>query len=89
MLFQVIYIVVLLAIAFLWMPSAHATRYAYSSQLKTFDPDDKDGGGYEDEGEEYDDDDVGDEAMNHEYGGSLEDDKLSLGRIASGTEKLT
>lgn len=83
-----IYIVVLLAIAFLWMPSAHATRYAYSSQLKTFDPDDE-GGGYEDEGEEYDDDDVGDEAMDHEYGGSLEDDKLSLGRIASGTEKLT
>jgi hypothetical protein len=84
----VIYIVVLLAIAFLWMPSAHATRYAYSSQLKTFDPDEAGGGG-DDEEAEYDDDDVGDAGMDQEYGGALEDDKISLGRAASGAEKLT
>jgi hypothetical protein len=40
---HVIYFVVLVAIAFLWRPSANATAYAYSEQLNT-DPDDDEGG---------------------------------------------
>jgi len=47
---KVLYVLVLVAIATLWLPSKNATRYAYHQELKTFDDDD-DGGG--------DDDDVG------------------------------
>jgi hypothetical protein len=37
----VIYVVILMAVAFLWMPSANSQRYAYSMQLKNFDPDEE------------------------------------------------
>ena len=93
---EVLYVLVLLAIAVLWAPSRHANKYAYySAQLKTFDPDEHGGGdGYgngddEDDNEE-DDDDIGEGDMEAEYGGSLEDDRraLTLTGGASGGEKL-
>jgi len=55
---EVLYVLVLGAIAFLWMPSENATRYAYSSQLRTdessddssSDSDSGEAGGFEDGG---------------------------------------
>ena len=38
---QVLYLAILAAIAFLWMPSANSQRYAYSMELATFDPDEE------------------------------------------------
>ena len=37
---EVFYVVILMVIALLWMPSKNSQRYAYSIQLATSDPDD-------------------------------------------------
>ena len=80
---EVIYVIILISIAFLWMPSRNSQRYAYSSQLATSDPDD-DPDKYDDDydGEE---DDVGTSGdfelpstqeegdLDAEYGGQLAD----------------
>ena len=63
---EVFYVVILMVIALLWMPSKNSQRYAYSIQLATSDPDDgreEDGIG----GGEEDSDLVA------EYGGGLVD----------------
>ena len=64
-------------------------RYAYSKQLKTFDPDDEDGSG--DDDYDGDDDDIGVEMMGNdhkvdaEYGGELDDgDGYDGGGFGSG-----
>jgi len=80
---EVSYVLITVAIAVLWMPSKHAQRYAYSSQLKTFDPDEDGSGGDDD----FDDTGSGfdsatnahvemrsnDHSVDAEYGGELDD----------------
>lgn len=57
---EVLYLAVLIAIAFLWMPSRNSQRYAYSMELATYDPD------------EHEDDQLDEDQ--DEYGGGLEGD---------------
>lgn len=59
---EVLYLLILAAIAFLWMPSSNSQRYAYSMELATFDPD---------EHEAQEQADLEEEA---EFGGALGDD---------------
>uniref|UniRef100_A0A7S2AS73 GOST seven transmembrane domain-containing protein n=1 Tax=Octactis speculum TaxID=3111310 RepID=A0A7S2AS73_9STRA len=58
---EVLYLLILMAICILWMPSSNSQRYAYSMELATFDPDD-------------DDEDNEGENMDDEYGGPLEEE---------------
>ena len=53
---EVLYLAILAAIVFLWMPSANSQRYAYSMELATFDPDDKGGPDGPDEEEDLEED---------------------------------
>jgi len=95
---EVLYVLILVAIAVLWMPSQNATRYAYSMQLRTFEGDEEE--------DEEDNDDIGhlrcairgDGTIDGEYGGSLEDGEGALPSFseaitgtkeATGGEKLT
>jgi hypothetical protein len=88
---EVIYVMLLLAIGFLWMPNKNAQRYAYSMQLKSYDPDEM--------GSDDDDighDDYGDGDVDAEYGGALDDGGVemlptSFNRDSGpqGSEKLT
>lgn len=107
---EVIYVMLLLAISFLWMPSKNAqryklarylirmfltcflARYAYSMQLKSFDPDEMDDMSGDDIGAH--DIDYGDGDVDAEYGGALNDGGVQMlprsfsDNIPQGTEKL-
>ena len=64
-LWEVTYLVIFIAIAYLWAPSRNSQRYSYSVELTTMD-DDVENAGRDDEAEEA--------RQDQEYGGSLKDD---------------
>ena len=63
-LWELVYLALLLAIAFLFMPSKNSQRYAYFVELATADPDDV-------EADDLDEDEA-------EYGGALDDGEAAL-----------